>query len=183
MASSRVRRTLFGTLLALGVAGTATATTLVVGQVRSQRAQIPDGTTPCTVRRVTDGDTIVCDGDQRVRLLLIDAPEMNQRPFGTAARNEMLDLTPPGTKLQLEFDVQLRDQYGRTLAYLWLADGRMVNEEMLRRGMAVVSVYPPNVRHVDRFRAVADEAKRAKIGLWAVNAFECEPRDHRAGRC
>lgn len=183
MSSARLRRTLLTALLALGVAGAATAATLVSGQGRAQRAQIPDGTTPCTVRRVTDGDTIVCDGDLRVRLLLIDAPEMNQRPFGTAARNAMLEFAPPGTTLQLEFDVRLRDQYGRTLAYLWLADGRIVNEEMLRRGMAVVSVYPPNVRHVDRFRAVADEAKRAKVGLWAVDAFACEPRDYRAGRC
>jgi micrococcal nuclease len=137
----------------------------------------------CKVQRIVDGDTLVCDGGDRIRLLLIDAPELSQGPFGTAARRELESLAPVGTALRLEMDVQPRDRYGRTLAYLWLEDGRMVNEELLRAGVAVVAVYPPNVRHVDRLRAAVEEAREGKVGLWATSAFECEPGDHRAGRC
>ena len=61
-------------------------------------------------------------------------------PFGDAARVALDSIATRGTVLTLERDVQHRDRYDRTLAYLWLADGRMVNEEMLRAGMAVVSV-------------------------------------------
>jgi endonuclease YncB( thermonuclease family) len=137
----------------------------------------------CVVARIVDGDTLTCDGGERIRLLLIDAPELSQAPWGQAARRELAALAPPGTPLRLEHDVQRRDRYGRTLAYLWLPDGRLVNEELLRAGVAVVSVYPPNVRHVDRFRAVVAEAQSAGAGLWGTPAFDCTPRDHRAGRC
>ena len=141
-----------------------------------------DGDT-CTVARVVDGDTLACDGGTRIRLLLIDAPELSQGPWGEAAHRAMEALAPPGTPLRLELDVQPRDRYGRTLAYLWLDDERLLNEELLRAGVAVVAVYPPNVRHVDRLRAAQAEAREGKTGLWATSAFECSPGEHRAGRC
>jgi micrococcal nuclease len=106
----------------------------------------------CVVQRIVDGDTLVCSDGDRVRLLLIDAPELSQRPFGARARSELDRLAPRGTRLGVELDVQHRDRYGRKLAYLWLSDGRMVNEELLLAGVAVVSVHPPNVRHVQRLR-------------------------------
>lgn len=137
----------------------------------------------CVVQRIVDGDTLVCEGGERVRLLLIDAPELSQGEPGAVARRALLSLAPRGTPLRLELDVQERDRYGRILAYLWLDDGRMVNEELLRQGVAVVAVYPPNVRHVDRLRATMREAQEAGSGLWATPAFQCSPRDHRAGRC
>lgn len=137
----------------------------------------------CTVERITDGDTIRCRGGLRVRLLLIDTPERNQPPFGQAAARHLAQLIPVGSTVRLEFDVRQHDQYRRTLAYVFTRDGRMVNEEMLRAGFAVVVVYPPNVKHVDRFRSVADSARVAKRGLWAGPAFQCLPRDRRAKRC
>jgi micrococcal nuclease len=137
----------------------------------------------CVVARIIDGDTLVCDGGDRVRLLLIDTPELSQAPFGHVARAALDSIAPVGTSLRVERDVQHRDRYGRTLAYLWLDDGRMVNEELLRAGVAVVLVYPPNVRYVDRMREAAAAARAERVGLWATSAFECSPVDHRAGRC
>jgi endonuclease YncB( thermonuclease family) len=155
------------------------------GDVASERATRAVSADPgvCTVERVIDGDTLVCDGGDRIRLLLIDAPELSQGRWGEAARAELLSLAPLGTAVRVERDVQLRDRFGRTLAYLWLDDGRMVNEELLRAGVAVVAVYPPNVRHVERLRAAVVEAREEKAGLWVTPAFECAPSDHRAGRC
>lgn len=144
---------------------------------------IPANTTPCTVERVADGDTLTCTNGERIRLLNIDTPEMSQAPFGDQARTVLLRLAPVGSQLQMEFDVQLRDSYGRILAYLYDKDGRLLNEEMLRLGMATMLVIPPNVKHVDRLRAVLQDAQARKVGLWATNGFDCEPRDHRAGRC
>lgn len=137
----------------------------------------------CVLARIVDGDTVACDDGRRIRLLLIDAPEMDQGPFGRVARRVLEELAPVGTRVMLERDVEAFDRYGRTLAYLHLADGRIVNEELLRAGVAVVSVYPPNVQHVDRFRRAVEEAREAGRGLWATEAFECLPADHRAGRC
>jgi micrococcal nuclease len=159
---------------------------LLTGACTNGRAPAPQsGTDPdtCTVERVVDGDTLVCQGGTRVRLLLIDAPELSQAPWGAAAKERLEELAGPGTAVVLEHDVQRLDRYGRTLAYLHLQDGRMVNEELLVSGMAVVSVHPPNVRHVERLRAAAERARSAGSGLWSTPAFECTPAEHRAGRC
>lgn len=138
---------------------------------------------PCTVERVVDGDTLVCSDAGRVRLLLIDTPELDQGPFGDVAKLALEGLLPVGLRVDLEPDIQLRDTYDRLLAYLILPDGRMANEVLLEMGVAVVAVYPPNVRHVDRFRAVVEEARANRRGLWAVGAFDCLPSDHRGGEC
>jgi micrococcal nuclease len=137
----------------------------------------------CVVARVVDGDTLTCDDGARVRLLSIDAPELSQHPFGRAALRQLEELAAVGTVLRVEQDVQRRDRYGRILAYLWLEDGRMVNEELLLAGVAIVAVHPPNVRHVERLRAAVEKARARKAGLWAADAFDCAPADHRAGRC
>ena len=139
----------------------------------------------CRVTRVADGDTFraACPEAERVRLLLIDAPERDQPPFGARARLELARLLPVGTPVTLELDVRARDQFGRLLAYAFLGDGRMVNEEMVRSGFAVVLIYPPNVRYVERIRAGAADARAGRRGLWAVDGFACTPKEHRRRRC
>ena len=149
----------------------------------SEVPALPAGTRRCTITRVSDGDTVVCESGEKVRLLLIDTPETGQKPFGQRAREALLGLAPPGTTVSLETDIQPKDRYGRTLAYLWLPDGGMANERMARAGYAVPLVYPPNVKYLDRIRSAAAEAKAARRGLWGTAAFQCLPRDHRAGHC
>lgn len=137
----------------------------------------------CVVDRVVDGDTLKCEDGRDIRLLLIDAPEMGQGVFGDLAKTALEALAPIGSSLGLYHDVEHTDRYGRTLAHLETDGGSMVNEEMIRKGMAVVSVYPPNVALVERYRAAAADAQKAKIGLWALNGFECEPGAFRRGEC
>ena len=142
----------------------------------------PARTGECAVARVIDGDTIECAGGVRVRLLLIDAPELRQGRFGTLARRKLEELLPRGSVATLELDVQREDRYGRTLAYVRQGDV-FVNRALVRSGVAVVSVYPPNVRYVDELRLAADSARADRSGLWATSAFECLPSDYRRGRC
>jgi endonuclease YncB( thermonuclease family) len=138
----------------------------------------------CTIVRVIDGDTVACaEADERIRLLLIDAPEVGQGPAGAEARSALERLLPMGTRALVEIDVQERDRYGRILAYLTTPRGELVNEVMARQGYALVAVYPPNVRHVDRIRAASAASRAEGLGLWRGSAFECTPADYRAGRC
>jgi micrococcal nuclease len=143
------------------------------------------GELACVVARdgIRDGDTLRCVDGQRVRLLMIDAPELGQGASGEAAGDALRALAPPGTRVRLETDVRERDRFERILAYAWLPDGRMVNEEMARSGYAVALVYPPNGHHADRIRAAVRQARAARRGLWADGGFDCEPREWRAGRC
>ena len=136
----------------------------------------------CSVDSVTDGDTLRCGGVP-IRLLLIDAPEMDQGRWGKVAKGALTSLAPTGTRLYLEYDLDRQDRYGRKLAYLYLSDGRLVNKELLRLGVAVVSVYPPNVKYADQFLEIQEEAVAGDVGLWAFDAFSCTPAEHRAEKC
>jgi micrococcal nuclease len=137
----------------------------------------------CTVTRITDGDTVACEDGRRIRLLLIDAPEMSQGPFGVEAKRALEAIMPVGSVARVELDVEMMDRYQRTLAYLYDGAGRMINEEMARLGYALMLTYPPNVLHVERIGAAVEQARESRRGLWSGSAFDCTPQDHRAGRC
>jgi micrococcal nuclease len=130
------------------------------------------------VVRTVDGDTIyvrLASGVEKVRYIGIDTPEVHhptrgEEPGGRAATeiNRRLIGDRP---VRLEPDVQLRDRYGRLLAYVWVerAGGGpiMVNAELVRLGYAAVMTVPPNVRHAELFRKLAAEARENHRGLWA----------------
>ena len=130
-----------------------------------------------TVVRTVDGDTIyvrLAGGVEKVRYIGIDTPEVHhptrgEEPGGRAAtevNRRLLGREP----VRLETDVQLRDRYGRLLAYVWVRrpEGEvMVNAELVRLGYAAVMTVPPNVRHAELFRKLAAEAREQHRGLWA----------------
>ncbi len=135
----------------------------------------------CLVRDVLDGDTIECSRLGRVRLIGIDAPEGDQGSFGASATVALLALIALRDSVQLEFDVEGRDQYDRLLAYVWKGHTQ-VNWLLVRQGWAVQLTYPPNVQYVDWFTAAERRAREEGRGLWAVSGFDCRPVDHRAHR-
>jgi len=136
----------------------------------------------CRIIRIVDGDTVDCDA-QRIRLLLIDTPERDLPPFGAQTAAALEQLIPVGSVGRIEFDVRRSDRYNRTLAYLHTKRGVFVNEALTRAGYAVLAVYPPNVRHVERIRAAPEQATEVRAGLWTVDGFARLPGEARAGRC
>jgi micrococcal nuclease len=136
----------------------------------------------CVVLRVADGDTFTCRDGRKVRLIGIDSPEPEQRPFGSRARQELIRILPLGSGVRLEHDVTLTDQYGRRLAYVWLGP-TLVNEAMVHGGWAVLYTVPPNVKYAERFRRAQNEARTRGAGLWAQNGFACLPKDFRKRAC
>lgn len=139
-------------------------------------------TQTCTVGRIIDGDTIECRDVGRIRLIGMDTPETSQQPFGRIATEALAELIPVGSAVELELDVERRDRYGRTLAYIW-KDGMMVNWLLVRRGVAVLLTYPPNVQYVDYLVAAQKQAREDAAGLWAIGGFDCTPADRRRERC
>jgi micrococcal nuclease len=138
---------------------------------------LPSGERGLVVRTV-DGDTVwvrLAGGVEKVRYIGIDTPEVHhptrgEEPGGRAATEINRGLVGD-RPVRLEPDVQLRDRYGRLLAYVWVkrADGVevMVNAELVRLGYAAVMTIPPNVRHAEMFRKLAAEARENHRGLWA----------------
>ena len=123
-----------------------------------------------TVKYVNDGDTILLSDGRRVRYIGIDTPEIDHEnnraeAFGYQAREVNRKLVTPDT-IRLEVDREPQDRYGRTLAYVYLSDGTLVNTEMLRAGLAVVFYKRPNTRLFSKMLAVQREAMVAGRGLW-----------------
>ena len=164
------------------VAATAPGTTTTV-QVTTTAAPATSTTTTLppavpaqgddsSVVRVIDGDTIEVTGGTRVRLIGVDTPETVDpgspvECFGPEATRYANELVPPGTRVRLVYDVQRRDSFGRTLAYVYkLSDGVFVNLAMARNGFAQQDTVPPNVAHAEEFRAAAAGARTAGLGLW-----------------
>lgn len=123
-----------------------------------------------TVRRVIDGDTFDLDGGERVRLIGIDAPEhqpwKNRVQFFGKEAYEFSRRLLTGKKVRLEKDIDPKDNYGRTLAYVYLEDGRFVNLLLAEEGYARAKYYPPNGHHTLELKKSQDKARTSQKGLW-----------------
>ncbi len=124
----------------------------------------PDGLETAVVAQVIDGDTVELADGRRVRYIGINTPERNQ-PYYSEATQTNRQLVA-GKKIQLEFDVETFDKYGRTLAYIWV-DGQLANREIVAQGFANAYTVPPNVKYDVDFRAAEQAAREAGLGLWA----------------
>ncbi len=131
------------------------------------------------VEYVYDGDTVKLADGLRVRLLNLNAPEVETRarrgePGGEQAK-EALKALVQNQRVRLEFDVERQDKYGRTLAYLFTADGIHVNVELVRRGLAWANLHPPNLKYAEAILAAQREAERLKRGIWGMDAYAPQP--------
>ncbi len=125
------------------------------------------------VTRVIDGDTIVLDNGEKVRLLGVDAPELyhSKKKKGQCYAREAKDFTKwmvENRKVTLTFEGKRNDVYGRTLAWVWLDNGEkvLVNRELVRGGYAFSYRKYPTSR-LEEFNRLEKQAQSAGSGLWA----------------
>lgn len=137
---------------------------------------------PVKYSKPVDGDTarLIYQGkEEKFRFLLIDTPEtkhprLGKQPFGQEASDRTKELLQNADQVEVEFDVGTKeDKYQRKLAYIYV-DGKMLNEILVREGLAKVAyVYPPNTRYLDRLEKAQEQAKAEKLGIWSLDsAFE-----------
>jgi len=119
------------------------------------------------VTRVIDGDTIVIEGDYRVRYIGIDTPEIHPEleDYGMEAWQANRELVE-GKEVRLERDVSETDKYGRLLRYVYV-DECMVNAELVKQGLAQAKAYPPDTKYQVYLEELESEAKHAGRGVWA----------------
>ena len=132
---------------------------------------VPSGVSAQLVTRVIDGDTLVVATVGTVRLIGVDTPEtVDPRRPVQAFGKEASDFTRRialNKVVKLEFDVERRDRYNRTLAYVYLPDGVFLNAEIVRQGYGHAYTRFP-FRSLDQFRAYEREAREANRGLWSA---------------
>ena len=127
--------------------------------------------------KCVDGDTITLkiNGEKkRVRLLAIDTPESvtPNKPiekYGKEASNFTCNLVKNAQKIEIEYDINSdkEDKYERVLAYVYV-DGKMIQEELLKNGLARVAYLYDNYQYTEHFKNIEQEAKDNKIGLWSL---------------
>ena len=132
-----------------------------------QRLTARGGFLRAQVVSVHDGGTItvlIDNRQEKVRLIGVDAPELDKVPWGVQARDALRGLVD-GKTVRLETDITIRDQYRRLLAYVYVGE-ILVNLEMIRQGQAVLDTVPPNVAHVEEYLKAQSEARQAGRGVW-----------------
>ena len=131
------------------------------------------------VSRVVDGDTIhvLLDGhDMTVRYIGMDSPESVKpgspvEPFAKEATKANEQLVG-GKRVILEKDVSETDRFGRLLRDVWLKVGStyiLVDYELVVRGYARVTTFPPDVKYVEQLLAAERWARDAGVGLWGMS--------------
>ena len=149
------------------------------GHAAQAQGQVQGPVQEAVVAHVSDGDTVVLANGQKVRLLGIDAPEMERegKPSDFLAHKAKKFLTElvQGKRVRLEYDRLRYDRYGRTLAYLFLPDGTNVSREMVLQGLAHVYTVPPNMRFQEELLSAQREAINAHRGIWLQALKQNEP--------
>jgi len=104
----------------------------------------------------------------------------------------------PSQKVIVELDVQGKDKYGRTLAYIYQDTGyvkggpislrqplgwhymyvdkkyvHFINASIIKSGYATPMTIPPNVKYAELFKELYEEAREQKRGLWAESLKQC----------
>ncbi len=138
---------------------------------------------PARVMRVISGDTltVLYQGKwEEIRLLGLDMPEttMTDRVYekalqhsttpaeiinrGLNGREFVKKYLQYGSQIWIEFDLQKRDRFSRLLGYVYLSDGRMLNEIILRAGLSEPLLVAPNLKYQQRFQDIARLIRKSK---------------------
>jgi micrococcal nuclease len=138
---------------------------------------------PARIMRIINGDTltILYHGKwEEIKLIGLDMPEttLNDRVYekalknsttpaaiinrGLAGREFVKKFLQYGSQIWIEFDTQKRDRFSRLLGYVYLTDGRMLNEIILRAGLSEPLLIPPNLKYQQHFQDLALLAQKDK---------------------
>ncbi len=128
------------------------------------------------VVHVFDGDTFSIDIDgeiKRVRLIGINTPETSEKYrsvecFGKEATERAVELLG-GKQVRLEEDSTQAniDAHGRILRYVFLEDGRLLNQLMIEEGFGKEYTFKGSeYKYQKEFRQAENKAKEESKGLW-----------------
>jgi len=143
----------------------------VVDDLQNLYAPVPPGY--YRVLSVADGDTFEVSMDgvkEDIRLVGVDTPETHHpsKPvqcYGHEASDytkSLIENAP--VRLQSDTKQPNRDKYNRLLRYVYLEDGRELNELLVSEGYALATDF--NTEKKAKLKTLEDEAEKAKKGLW-----------------
>lgn len=114
------------------------------------------------VIKVIDGDTIILENGEKVRLIGINTPEIGEKCYWEA--KNFLQKIIENKTVYLEADGLNKDKYGRLLRHVYL-NGSYVNLIMIKEGLAFY--FPSKSKYSNILFKEEELARKNKIGcLW-----------------
>lgn len=118
---------------------------------------------------------------ERVRLVGIDTPDVDQAPWGEMAKQH-LEQWVGSRAIVLESDAESRDDQGRRLAYVW-SNGKLLNEQLVAEGYALAVPQPPNSKYDQRLAYAQERARLLGLGIWnPEHSMRLSPAEFRQQR-
>lgn len=139
-----------------------------------------------TINHYVDGDTIAVNMNgsvETIRFIGVDTPETHKpntpvQCYGPEAAAYTKTQISKFGKVRLQADPldTNRDVYGRLLRYIYLPDGTLINEELIKTGNGFAYLDFPFSKKA-QFATDGQAAQSSKAGLWAV----CHPTVNKYG--
>lgn len=130
-----------------------------IGNATKMTSSLPhSGLRPASLTLLTPRSSL------KVRLVGIDAPDLQQQPWGSEAK-QRLEAMIIGKTVLLEFDTQQKDAFGRHLAYVW-HNGVLLNEQLVKEGYVLWKARSPNYKYDQRLENAGAWAKLMGQGIW-----------------
>ncbi len=143
----------------------------IQAQQSTQDVHLKKGLEKARIEKVIDGDTVVLTDGRKVRLIGIDTPELNNpsKPVEYYAEEakRFTEEQCEGKLVTLEYGNLRKDRHNRTLAYIYLPSGEMLNERLVSEGYAVVYTQFP-FKYIEHFRGLEQKAREEEKGFWGT---------------
>ena len=124
-------------------------------------------TGPFLVIKVIDGDTILLETEEKVRLSGINTPEMGECYYHEA-KQRLVELTL-GRQVYLERDMTNKDKYGRLLRYVY-QDEQLLNQALVREGYArVFDRFQNDTKRYDQLKQEEQTIQAQNKGVWGCS--------------
>lgn len=169
----RLDKRLLAAAIAAGGLAICAASVLVLTSAKPNAAVTAEDLRSAKVEHVRSGSKVVLDEGEEVVYAGIRAP-FDAEPLSEAAqaRNEEL---VAGKKVRLRFDDTMKDKKDRFVAYVF-AEGAMVNEQLVKEGLAFVQLSSDHRRFAKELLAAQADARKNRRGLWKLDAPPKEAR-------
>lgn len=130
------------------------------------------------IREVVDGDTTILNTGEEVRFVGIQAPKLplGRRNFPTwplaQEASDFIAAVTVNRKFTPYLGQTPQDRHRRMLAHLVRDDGLWLQGTLLRAGLARVYSFPDNTRLVPEMLTIEAEARRKRLGIWALPYYQ-----------
>jgi endonuclease YncB( thermonuclease family) len=142
---------------------------LLAGEAASRVVAVIDGDTMRIDPPVNAADEVRLAGIEGVKPPL-GRPADRPWPLALQAERALAELAQ-GKDVRLVPAERSLDRYGRLLAQVYLTDGRWLQGELLREGLARVATGPDSRAEARRMQEVEAEAREARRGLWGSPVY------------